>query len=115
MGFNRAAHRSQVARILTHTAGEDVWLKLLGKGAEFPAAIARDQPKGTQVSPDVGVKALELVTIARDVRDPAGALIFATLPREGQHFKDRAGRTYRIQEDRSVSHSATLVFACTAS
>ncbi len=111
--FDRSAHRKQVAGIIAHSAGGEVLLKFLGKGVAFPATIMRDQPKPTQANPDVGAKALEIVTIARDVRTAAGALIFSgALPREGQHFTDREGRIYRIEDDRTVSHSATLVFAC---
>jgi len=106
MPFDRTAHRAQVMRAVTHAAGGEVLLQLAGKGVAVPAVISADRPKGTEVNPNVGAQALEVVTLARD------SFLGRTLPRQGQHFTDSTGRIYRIQEDRSVSHSATLVYAC---
>ena len=116
MPFDRAAHRAQIARIVTHDAGGEVLLRWNGKGEAFPAILAADRPVATKVDPNIGAKELEIVTIARDARGTAGNLLFAAKqPREGQHFTDSAGLVYRIQEDRSVKHAATLVYACAVS
>lgn len=106
--MDRSAHRAQVARILTHTAGGEILLKYLGKGIAFPAAITREAPVANQAQPDAGVLTLEVITIAR-------ALFAGKPPRQGEHFTDPAGRRYRIEDDRSVSHAPTYVYACSVS
>lgn len=116
MPFDRAAHRRQAARIVQHTAGGEVLLRWNGAGEAFPATIAAEKPTATRAQPDVGRKAFELVSIAREARGPRGALVFAAKqPREGQTFTDASGRIYRIMEDRTVSHGSLLVYACAAS
>lgn len=105
MPFDRAAHRQQVARIVTHAAGEEVLLRLNGKGDWFPATIAAERPKASQASPDLGAKVLELVTIA------VACFAGLRLPAEGDSFVDQQGRLYPIHEDRSVSHASTLLYA----
>lgn len=112
--FDRSAHRAQVARIAAHGAGGEVLLKLNGAGEAFPAAIAAERPSAARALEGIPGRSPALVTIARDVRYPSsGALVFAgERPREGQHFTDPAGQTLRIEEDRTVPHAATFVYAC---
>lgn len=106
MSFDHSRHRAQVARIVTHDAGEEISLQLEGRGTAFPAVISAEKPTATRALPDVGAQNLHLVTIARAHFDGR------TLPREGQHFTDSSGLHYRIQEDRTIAHAPTLVFAC---
>lgn len=112
MPFDRAAHRTQAARIVEHTAGGEVLLRFLGKGSPFPAAVRAERPTANDAKRDLGVQRLEVVTIARAVRDATCALVFTgKLPREGDHFTT-ASRILRIQEDRSETHGPVLVYLC---
>lgn len=113
MPFDHSARRQQIARIISHAAGDEILLRWNGEGQAFSALIASERPKGTQADQNTGALNLMLVTIARAVTDAVGKPIFtANLPREGQHFTDTDGKIYRIQEDRSVAHHPCLVYAC---
>jgi hypothetical protein len=113
MAFDRAAHRTQTARIAAHQAGGEVLLKWRGQGEAFPAAIAAERASEVRAL-EAGQPRLCLVTIARDARGVVtDTLVFAgERPRYGQHFTDADGKILRIQEDISVPHAAVFVYRC---
>lgn len=106
MAFDHSLRDAQVARIAEHAAGERVRFRF-GEQTNIAALTQRDRQAGTDPTRSLGT-GLFIVTIARSA-------VALPLPRVGQHFSASDGRTFRIQEDRTIPYDPALVYACISS